>query len=118
MGRNPKKNKEYILYYIQIGSIFKIGITSLGTLKRYYAEDRDKIKIIKEWKFKPTDDINECWFWEQNIKAQFKQYRYRGEHILRGTGTTEMFTCDVLKNYDYNLKNLPFASHSINIAKS
>jgi len=87
-----------ILYYFKITFenkiLYKIGITNRTITQRYNSYDRSRIKVISETYFELGQlALNE----EKMIKNEFKHLLYHGDTpFTDGTGTTEVFTVDVL----------------------
>jgi len=88
------------LYYLHIRTrnqdFWKIGITNRTVMERYdYVEDREKITVLWEVPM-PGHAAQEL---EQRILKAFAHHRYTGpEKPLRGVGTSEMLTADILPN--------------------
>ncbi len=81
-----------MLYYIKVGSLYKIGITIYDVETRYKDEKVD-YEIIKTWSYKTG---KKAYKKEQKILRKYRKYRYYGEKIFKKSGNTEVFTHDVL----------------------
>jgi hypothetical protein len=86
------QTKSGLLYYIAVatndgGTLYKIGITNLSIKRRFSRIDRDRIIIVKTWKFVIGPDAAER---ETKTLRQFSGYRYYGPDILIGAGNTEL----------------------------
>ncbi len=81
-----------ILYYIKVGSLYKIGIT-IHDVKTRYKDEKIDYKIIKTWSYKTG---KKAYKKEQKILRKYRKYRYYGEFIFKKSGNTEVFTHDVL----------------------
>lgn len=90
-SRSYFKNKPTILYYLKIGELYKIGITT-KTIKKRYQSEGIVYKIIKEKLF---DDGSEAWDKELEIKREFKNKLYLGEKFMNKTNNTEVFIEDI-----------------------
>ena len=88
--------KPAILYYLSVlsGTYYKIGITNLSVEKRFCNDDLEIISTLKTWDYPIGYDAKEA---ESRILDMYKQYRYKGENILKSKGNTELFTIDVLE---------------------
>lgn len=87
-------------YVIQVGHLFKIGITT-GTIKSRYAKEKVEYKVL----FNMLFDFGEPAFkLEQWCKDVFKEHRYFGESPFKHTGITEVFTLDVSNHPDFIMK--------------
>ena len=89
--RSYFKDKETTLYYIKIGKLYKIGITT-KTIKERYKYEGVVYEIIKERKFK---DGSNAWDKELEIKRKFRNKLYLGEQIMKYTRNTELFIEDI-----------------------
>ena len=90
-GFNP--NKPAILYYLRVGSLYKIGITNLTVAKRYPCDMR-QIHIVQQWHYAKGADAYKR---EQNILKWFAEDRYTGPPVMAINGNTELFTRDILQ---------------------
>ena len=95
-------HKVHKVYYIELYGRYKVGVTnkegvvgkSSITNRYHYPQDREAIRVVKVW-----DGLNrsEAFTLEAKIKKDCDYARYRGDSLFAdGTGTTEMFTHDVL----------------------
>ena len=96
--RDFYKNKRTLLYYLKVETenqtLYKIGITIHNVKERYRKElSNCKITILKETWF---EDGALAFDEEKRIIKENRKYKYKGEKVFNGTGTTEMFTKDVL----------------------
>ncbi len=94
-NKHTYKNRPTTLYYIQVGNLYKIGLTMTEVKTRFIKEINNglSIKLIQSWFF---EDGAIAYEREQTILNRFKDNRYIGPNILYG-GNTELFVCDVLK---------------------
>lgn len=94
-GSDIYKDKETTLYYIKIGSLYKIGITKKSVLSRYAQEIRNglEFEIIFTTVFA---DGAEAFKEEKRILKEFAMYKHKGDPVLKYGGNSELFTCDVL----------------------
>ena len=88
-----KPSKPAILYYVKIHGMYKIGVTNYTVVERF-REDRDLIKIIRQWHYAKGADAYKR---EQDILSLFAEYRYTGPRVLGSRGDTELFTRDILE---------------------
>ena len=86
------------VYYIRIEAyerpLWKVGITCNNIRSRYCVADRQLIVEIKSWQYATREEAETI---EREILAEFANYRYEGDPVLRSGGDSELFTCDVLK---------------------
>lgn len=92
------QTKPGILYYVAVtkddgGTLYKIGITNLSVKRRFPMLDRDRMRIVKVWRFSIGRLAADR---EVEILSEFSGDLYRGPDILVGAGNTELFTHDVL----------------------
>ena len=100
-----KPNLPGILYYIAITSdtgeiLYKIGITNLSVEKRFPVIDREKIRIVKLWRFEWGAEAAKL---EKDILKEFHKFKYKGPTILISAANAEIFTKDIL-NLDNGTK--------------
>jgi hypothetical protein len=85
------------LYYLRIvdnsDMFYKIGITNRSVAERFSKHDLEKISILNTLYYTHGRDAYEH---EQQLLRDFERYRYKGDTILNSSGSTEMFTRDVL----------------------
>lgn len=93
-----KKNKDSILYYLEINhnnkKYYKIGITNNTIKNRYFKRDLEKI----------TNQISfpmlgqKAWDWEKALIQEYKEHLYKGDEIILDSakGNAELFTKDIL----------------------
>ena len=99
-GRDRYKDKRTILYFLKVHTsnqtLYKIGITSrMNVFERYKSElSNCKITILNEIVY---EDGALAFDEEQRIIKENKEYRYRGGKVFNDTGTTEMFTINILE---------------------
>ena len=81
------------LYYLSVNNneAYKIGITNRSVDKRFYGEDKQKIRLIAKWEFENGADALAK---ETRIKREFAHVKYDGE--LLKDGNTELFAYDIL----------------------
>ena len=95
-------HKVHKVYYIELYGRYKIGITNKAGVvgkssqdNRYHIpQDREAIRVVKVW-----DGLNrsEAFTMESKIKKDYSWARFNGDALFAdGTGTTEMFTHDIL----------------------
>lgn len=87
-------HKPAILYYLSVdhGQAYKIGITNKSIKKRYSKSERERIKVIKTWKYTYGKEALEK---ETAIKNRFQYAQYKGKDLLE-SGNSELFTHDIL----------------------
>lgn len=87
------------LYYLRIEHdgevLYKIGITGRDSVKDRFSGkgDWDKITVLRTLEF---DTGQKAYELEQYYLNLFKDFRYRGEPILKSGGNTELLTKDCL----------------------
>lgn len=93
-----------LLYYIRYKGLYKIGITTTSIKNRYMGEleDKEDFKLIYSWKFPKGE---EAYKKERYIKNRYSKFLYKGESVFNKTGSTEVFTKDVL-SLDFNRKSM------------
>lgn len=87
------------LYYMRVTrdgkEAYKIGITGkVNSLLRYHSESRAKIELLYEYRFETGKEAKAV---EKSVLNLYKDFLYCGQPLLDHTGTTEMFSCDVLQ---------------------
>jgi len=80
------------LYYIKIGDYYKLGITNRSIRERFYGDNKP-IEILLERNFLIGKD---AYIKEQELLAQYKDYRITVPGYLRSKGNTELFGVDLL----------------------
>jgi hypothetical protein len=88
-------NKNAILYYIKIyhndNILYKIGITT-RTIKKRLVGERIKYDVLFSKKYEIGRDAKRV---ETLILEKYNHHKYDGDKILRYTGNTEIFICDI-----------------------
>lgn len=95
VGTNIKyfRGKPTILYYVKIGDVYKIGITTQTIKQRFYGQTKGRqIRVIKEWFF---EDGADAYTLEQSYKKQFREFKYITTDYIHG-GNQELYYKDVL----------------------
>ena len=89
--------KPGLLYYVHLssnkGSYYKIGITNNTVAKRFRAETRVAVRVIKTWTFQKGQDARDM---EKLLFTQHEACRVNVPGFLDGGGHTELFNTDVL----------------------
>lgn len=81
-----------LVYYIKIGSYYKVGITNKSVRERFY-RDRDKtIEILREEYFETGKEAK---LRESFILDKYSKYRITVEGYLKSGGETELFESPV-----------------------
>ena len=88
-----KKTIPATLYYLRVGTAYKIGITNRSVAQRYSTSDREKFTVISEQHFALGRDAYEK---EQSLLKKHKRYKYVGVDLLE-SGNSELFSTDVLE---------------------
>lgn len=92
-SRKAYNNKETILYYVKIGTYYKIGLTKRSIIERFSNETvKDTVEIIATWNFKNGGIAFEL---EQECLKATKHFA-TNVVLLRKGGNTELRTKDVL----------------------
>lgn len=101
LGGCPLCHKEHLaytyydlptyFYIIQIGHLYKVGITT-GSIKRRYASEKVEYKVLVNILLNSGAQAFKL---EQWCKDTFKDYKYVGESPFKLTGITEIFNIDV-----------------------
>lgn len=92
-SRKAYDNQETILYYVKIGTYYKIGLTKRSVVERFSNETvKDTLEIIATWQFKNGGIAFEL---EQECLKATKQFK-TNVVLLRKGGNTELRTKDVL----------------------
>lgn len=100
----PRSNDKAILYYIKVGALYKIGVTTKTVKDRYNRECVDyKILYQEEGTW---EEVNRK---EAELIRKYGELRYTGPSPFAYTGTTELFVVDIL-NKDVRL--LPYFHQS------
>lgn len=94
-GFNP--SEPGLLYYVAIATDdgdtrYKIGITNHTIERRFSAEDLNRLRIVKTWRYAIGRVAAER---EAQILSQYAGDKYSGPVILK-SGNTELFTHDIL----------------------
>ena len=74
--------------------LWKVGITCNNIRDRYCVADRQLIVEIESWQYATREEAESI---EREILAEFADYGYEGDPVLRSGGDSELFTRDVLK---------------------
>lgn len=84
-------------YIIEFKGLYKIGITTRGTLERYKYEvdDLNELKVLQE---KTFNSYKEAHDYESSIKDLHKTHRYYGKKIFKLTGNSEIFKKTILQH--------------------
>ena len=91
--RKAYDNQETILYYVKIGTYYKIGLTKRSIIERFSNETvKDTLEIIATWNFKNGGIAFEL---EQECLKATKQFK-TNVLLLRKGGNTVLRTKDVL----------------------
>lgn len=91
------EGKKTILYYVRIGSLYKIGLTRKSVAARYYKELAEGYDI--EVVFTMTyNNGSEAFKEEQRILKQYSKFKYKGEKMLINGGDSELFTINIFNN--------------------
>ena len=94
----PRYSWRTNVYYIRIEAyenpLWKVGITCNNIRSRYCVADRQLIVEIKSWQYETREEAEAV---EREILAEFADYGYEGDPVLRSGGDSELFTDDVLK---------------------
>jgi len=83
--------KPTIMYYVKIGNLYKLGITTTSIKKRFYGENN--IETIGSWIFIKGED---AWKTEKIILKETKKNIYVGPRVLKA-GNTEIRNIDIIK---------------------
>lgn len=91
--------KPGIFYYLNIekGKAFKIGITNNSVRKRYYKPDLDRCEVLLELYFEDGYKAAEL---ERLIINKFKDKKWKGKPLLKGTGIYEIFSENILSVFN------------------
>jgi len=96
--RPPRYAWRTNVYYIRIEAyekpLWKVGITCNNIRSRYCVADRQLIVEIKSWQYETREEAEAI---EREILAEFADYGYEGDPVLKSGGDSELFTDDVLK---------------------
>lgn len=95
-GPERYKNVPAILYYIEIGGLFKIGITTRSVTTRYSKELRAGFNLKTIFTI-DYEDGAEAYKEEQRVLKQYCKHRYYGEKVLLSGGDSELFTTDIFE---------------------
>lgn len=87
-GKTRFKDKPTVFYVIQIGSVFKIGITTKSVEKRYKSEVNSYSIFFQTTFF----DGSIAWMLEKKILAANRQYKYTGTKVLKTAANKEIVT--------------------------
>lgn len=92
------KNRPTTLYYIKVGSLYKIGLTMKSVKQRFYSDVKNgvDISIIKEWNFNNGATAFDL---EQQILENNQDKQYKGKKILI-SGNTELLTTNILSQIE------------------
>lgn len=101
LGGCPLCHKEHLaytyydlptyFYIIQMGHLYKVGITT-GSIKRRYASEKVEYNVLVNILLNSGAQAFKL---EQWCKDTFKDYKYVGESPFKRTGVTEIFNIDV-----------------------
>lgn len=104
-----KINKSAILYYLRIDHrnkiYYKVGVTNRTVQERFCSSELEKITILKTWNHKKGKTSLKK---EQITLKKYSKYRYAGRAKILKSGTTEIFTKDVLNLNKCNSKHETF----------
>ncbi len=84
------KTKQSIFYVIQVGDLYKIGITNHSVYLRY-SKENVQYKIISQEIMIGADAFNK----EKALIRQHKAYQYQGASPFKYTGTSELYTKNI-----------------------
>ena len=84
-----------ILYYLQIGELFKIGITKNSVATKYKKELSSGMDIKVIFTIEYENGV-EAFREEQRILKEYAMYRYYGEKVFLHGGDSELFTVDIM----------------------
>ena len=94
-GESRYDGSSAILYYLQIGELFKIGITKNSVATRYKKELSSGIDIKVIFTIVYENGV-EAFREEQRILKEYAMYRYYGENVFLHGGDSELFTVDIM----------------------
>lgn len=94
-GESRYDGSPAILYYLQIGGLFKIGITKNSVATRYKKELSRGVDIKVIFTIEYENGV-EAFREEQRILKEYAMYRYYGDKIFLYGGDSELFTVDIM----------------------